>query len=236
MRLKLPGYHDWLSRCRDDGPRGGVGLFIRDSKDLSVFILHIFELLFVEIINKSSRNIIVGVVYRSNTEPHADLDIVQHPDKAYNQFMNLYVDAFNTSFPIIEIRYKTAYLKREPWFTSGLIELSKTKAKLFSKKLTLPSEHNIKKYKEFNILHKRLQRRMKATYYENVLEETKNKIKKTWNTLKRLIGKTNDKSILPNSFQINNKPINDRQEAFNNFFSNIGLQTSNNVPKANKKF
>ncbi len=162
MCLKLPGYHDWLSRCHDDGPRGGIGLFIRDSKDykiredLNVFILHIFESLFVEIIKKSSRNLIVGVVYRSDTEPHADLDIFQCPDKAHNEFMNLYIDAFNTSFPIIEIPCKTAYLKREPWCTSGLIELSKTKAKLLSKKLTLPSEHNINKYKEVNILHKRL--------------------------------------------------------------------------------
>ncbi len=30
-RLTLPGYHKLIARCRDDGPRGGVGLFIRDS-------------------------------------------------------------------------------------------------------------------------------------------------------------------------------------------------------------
>ncbi len=27
-RLSLPGYHDLIVRCRDDGPRGGVGLFM----------------------------------------------------------------------------------------------------------------------------------------------------------------------------------------------------------------
>ncbi len=75
MRLKLPGYHDLLSRCRDDGPRGGVGLFIRDSihfkvrEDISVFIPHVFD--------KPSKNIIVGVVYRPNSEPYADLDMFQ---------------------------------------------------------------------------------------------------------------------------------------------------------------
>ncbi len=161
------------------------------------------------------------------------------PNEAYNEFMNLYGDAFNTSFPIIETPNKPAYLKREPWFTTGLIESSKTKAKLFSKKLSIPSEHNIKKYKEFNILHKRLQRRMKATYYDNLLEENKNNIKKIWNTLNRLIGKTNNKSSFPVTFQINNTPVTDRQEAaeaFNNFFSKIGLQTSNNVPNVNTNF
>ncbi len=83
MRLKLPGYHELISRCRDDGPRGGVGFFIRDNinfkirDDLSVFTPHIFESVFIEIMNKSGKNTIVGVVYRPNTEPHADLDIFQ---------------------------------------------------------------------------------------------------------------------------------------------------------------
>ena len=27
MRLKLPGYHNLLSSCRDDSPRGGVGIY-----------------------------------------------------------------------------------------------------------------------------------------------------------------------------------------------------------------
>jgi len=384
MRLKLSGYQELISRCRDDGPRGGVGLFVRDGinfkirEDICVFLPHIFESLFIEIINESAKNTIVGVVYRPNTEPYADMDIFQSnmfdimsiisreeksctilgdmnvnllnftshskteqyleglfsngflpiivkptritvssatlldhiytnnitatghsgiiitdvadhfgtfyltrvninnnrtsnksrnrlfsekninifknklnqtefeivydtmcPNQAYNEFMNLYSDAFNTSFPIVDIKTKNKHMKREPWFTSGLLESSKTKAKLFSKKLSKPSEYNINKYKEFNILYKRIQRRTKATYYENILQENKHNIKKTWNILKRLIGKTNDKSGLPNTFQVNNTPINDRQEtseAFNNFFSKIGLQTSQNVPKVNKNF
>ena len=52
MRLKLPGYHNLLSSCRDDSPRGGVGIFIKDHinykirDDISVFITHIFESIF----------------------------------------------------------------------------------------------------------------------------------------------------------------------------------------------
>ncbi len=80
-RLCLPGYHELIARCRDDGPRGGVGLFMKDTlnykirEDISVFIPHIFESVFVEIINTKERNLIVGVIYRPNTEPRADLDI-----------------------------------------------------------------------------------------------------------------------------------------------------------------
>ena len=383
-RLKLPGYHELLSRCRDDSPRGGVGLFISDNinfkirEDLSVFIPHVFESLFIEIVNKSSKNTIVGVVYRPNTEPHADLDVFQSnmfdimsliaieqkscyilgdmnvnllkfgdhpkteyyleglfangflpiivkptritvssatlidhiysnnvtatghsgiiitdvsdhfgtfyithskdgnkppknknrkrifsennidtfkinlshtdfstifqtmcPDDAYNEFMKLYIDAFNISFPMVETRPKNKHMKQQPWITTGLIESSKTKAKLFSRKLSTPSDHNIKAYKDFNIIHKRLTRRMKASYYQNILEENKNNIKQTWNTIKRLIGKTNDKSGFPNSFKINNTRVTDRletAEAFNNFFSKIGMQTNKNVPNVNKNY
>ena len=47
MRLKLPGYHNLLSSCRDDSPRGGVGIFVKDNinykmrDDISVFIPHV---------------------------------------------------------------------------------------------------------------------------------------------------------------------------------------------------
>ena len=77
----MQGYHTIIGRNRDDGPRGGVGLFIKDNinfiirEDISVFIPHVIETIFIEIINDSKKNKIVGVIYRPNTEPLADLDI-----------------------------------------------------------------------------------------------------------------------------------------------------------------
>ena len=82
-RLNLPGFHNFIKRTRHDCKRGGIGLFVREDlhfkvrEDLSVFIPHIFESLFIEIITsvKSSANKIVGVIYRPNTHPRADIDI-----------------------------------------------------------------------------------------------------------------------------------------------------------------
>ena len=80
-RIFLPGYHSLITRCRDDGPRGGVGLFIKEGisykirNDISLFIPHVFESLFIEIISPSAKNTILGTIYRPNTEPKADLDI-----------------------------------------------------------------------------------------------------------------------------------------------------------------
>ena len=62
------------------GNRGGVGIFIKYSldycvrEDISVFIPHICETVFIEIKNDNGRNTIVGMMYRPNTEPHADID------------------------------------------------------------------------------------------------------------------------------------------------------------------
>ncbi len=58
--LVLPGYHDLLSRTRDDDTHGRVGLFIKDHlsyrmrNDLSVFISYVFESIFIEIIPDSN--------------------------------------------------------------------------------------------------------------------------------------------------------------------------------------
>ena len=81
-RLHLPGYHDLISRTRQNSNRGGVGLFIANNitffirEDLSAFIPHIYESLFIEFsTGNNKRNQIVGVIYRPNTQPYADMDI-----------------------------------------------------------------------------------------------------------------------------------------------------------------
>ena len=48
-RLSLPGYHNLISCCRKDDPRGGVGIFMKETlnyiirEDITVFIPHIFD-------------------------------------------------------------------------------------------------------------------------------------------------------------------------------------------------
>ena len=82
MRISLPGYHKLISRLRDDGPRGGVGICIKENlnyiirEDISVFIPHVFESAFIEIQSpKKNRNTVLGVINRPNSESRADIDI-----------------------------------------------------------------------------------------------------------------------------------------------------------------
>ena len=47
----IEGYHNIILKCRDDGPRGGVGMFIKSTlnykirEDISVFVPHICDTL-----------------------------------------------------------------------------------------------------------------------------------------------------------------------------------------------
>ena len=83
FNYSITGYHDILSNTRhdsDDG-HGGVGIYINENMsflkrdDLTIFIPHVIESLFVEVKINSKKSIIVGVIYRPNTQPHADMDL-----------------------------------------------------------------------------------------------------------------------------------------------------------------
>ena len=82
-QVRLPGYHPLKFRTRDDNDdnKRGVGLYIKDNiqfevrKDLSVFIPHVIETIFIEVEIPNKKNNIIGVIYRPNTQPRASLDI-----------------------------------------------------------------------------------------------------------------------------------------------------------------
>jgi hypothetical protein len=161
------------------------------------------------------------------------------PNEAYNEFLSLYKTAFDDSLPLSTKPAKYRKIKREPWFSAGLLVSSRKRRKLFSKKLNKPTESNILAFKKYNNLFNKLKRAMKITYFETAIEENKFNIKKTWTILRQVIGKLNDKSNYPSTFLINDTPIKDRShvaESFNNYFVKIGVQTSHNVPRANTGF
>lgn len=83
--FSLNGYYPIEFKTRNDtmGSRGGVGMYIKNNyqftqrKDLSIFIPHILESIFIEI-NINNKSVIIGTIYRPNTPPKADIDIFMH--------------------------------------------------------------------------------------------------------------------------------------------------------------
>ena len=80
---------------------------------------------------------------------------------------------------------------------------------------------------------------MNINYFKRQLEANKHNIKNTWQILRSAINKTNDKSNLPQTFNIDGNNVTNTfkiAESFNKFYANIGKGTSENVPKSNKHF
>ena len=79
----IEGYHDIESNTKGDtgDGHGGVALYIYETMsffrrdDLSIFIPHVIETIFFEIKVNETKSVIVGVTYRPNSFPHADIDL-----------------------------------------------------------------------------------------------------------------------------------------------------------------
>ena len=80
------------------------------------------------------------------------------PNEAFNAFIDKYKIAFNDAFPLRLIKVHRKYIRREVWFTPGLLASSRTrmcegcvlKSKLLKKKLQYPSSDNIGKLNKYN--------------------------------------------------------------------------------------
>ena len=101
--------------------------------------------------------------------------------------------------------------------STGLLTSSRTKSKLYKKKLSKPTPQNVQIYKQYLNIYNRTRRALKINYYSHILEQSKNNMKQMWSVLKQAIGKQNNKSSLPDKFNINNMEISDKLEIANDF-------------------
>jgi hypothetical protein len=183
-----------------------------------------------------------NIDYFNNLLTSTDFETVfkaKCPDMAYNAFMDHYMKAYDTAFPLKHVKIPKRYVKRLPWMTKGLIKSSTSKAKLLKKKLRKPTDHNINKYKTFCSIYNKLSRSSKATYFQEQIQLAKYNVKKTWSILRTAINQHNNQVPLPDHFKHNNNTLKDKRqivERFNNFFSNIGYDISENVPLSQHSF
>ena len=163
----------------------------------------------------------------------------EHPDIAYEQFMNIYADAYEEAFPLKTIKVRKKLIKQEPWVTKGLIISSINKDKLFRKKLNKPNDININNFTKYNKIFNKIKRAAKKMYYTNIFATYKTDSKQTWSILRQIINKSKKSNSLPSTFVIDNNKISNPQviaEEFNNFFSKIGQSVSDNVPNSQSHY
>ena len=133
--------------------------------------------------------------------------------------------AFDVSFPEVTVKRRPENINHSPWMSEGLLKSSKTKQKLFSKKLKNPTEINKQKFCVYNKLFNKIRRAAKKNFYRDKFSEHSKNIKKTWEVIREVIGKKKNRESLPDFFRDNGEiltDIVDIAEGFNSFYSSIG--------------
>ena len=117
-----------------------------------------------------------------------------------------------------------------PWITPQLLQSIRNKYLLYKSHKNGTITLNF--YKNYCSHVDKLVKRTKCNYYINVFSNFKNNIKKTWETLNKLNGKTTNKTSINNIIhedKILNEP-HDISEAFNSFFTNIASNLESKLP------
>jgi hypothetical protein len=110
-------------------------------------------------------------------------------DEAYEEFWNIYSDAYNRNFPLMRKRFNRNKHKINNFMTNGLLISRNTKKILHRTSISDPSAANIQKYKNFKTIYQRVIRGAKRLYFTSKLEANVGNPKKTWDTLNEILGK-----------------------------------------------
>ena len=139
-------------------------------------------------------------------------------DDAYTEFNNKLGDIIEYAAPQKSITIPSSLIIRDPWMTCGLIKYSKTLNKLHKRRLGKSKTDALHdKFITFRNVYNKLKKTAKQEHYKNLFQKHKYDIKKTWRVINSLIGRTNDKSTISNTFKINNKTVTDDQKISNEF-------------------
>ena len=84
------------------------------------------------------------------------------------------------------------------WINKGITKSSKEKQKLYENNLNNRNTENLGTYKTCKNIFETMKRKSKKNYYSEKILSFKGDVKKTWKTIKDLIGKAKmNKSTLP---------------------------------------
>ena len=151
--------------------------------------------------------------------------------KAFTEKVNMVLDKYA---PLVTKVVPSKYIIRDLWMTPGLLKSSFVLEKLYKKcigKDKDSTEHT--DYVSYRNRYNNLKRFAKKKYYSDRISEFRNNSKKLWSTLNELIGKKNDKSIISDTFIIDDKPVTDPNTISNEFckyYSSIGNTFASKIP------
>ena len=118
--------------------------------------------------------------------------------------------------------------------TPGILKSSKSKQKPYQKFLKNRNSVNKGNYETFARLFELIKQKSKKNYYHNLLITYENDMKRTWATIKEIIGsKKWSGTLFPKRLVVNDLECFDNKTTlvnFNNFFSEIGPKLASKIP------
>ena len=165
------------------------------------------------------------------------------PNEAYNIFLDTFMLLYDKYCPVQNIKLNTnrkdVTRMDKAWITSALKNSCRKKNllyKQFPKSKTFESEQRYKIYKNKLIS---ILRNVKVRYYEQLLEQNKTDIKKTWKILNTLTSRVRRKCNYPEEFKLNDIFIRGNQNIankFNEYFVNVGPSLAAKIPNCGRPF
>ena len=160
-------------------------------------------------------------------------------DTAYDTFLNVLNTGMNCFMPLKAITIKGKNVLNEKWITKSLLNCKNKSKKLFVKWKKSGKHCDEETYINYRNTLNRTKRHAKFMYYDNAFKETMNDSKKSWKLLNKLIGRTSDKSSIPDYIIANDKKIFNIKEMsnkFNHSFGGVGKAYAEKIPKPKKSF
>ena len=134
--------------------------------------------------------------------------LMSDPNISYNNLDQVFLKAKALHIPIKQVKFDKKKHKKSPWITKGILKSLDCRDKLYRsfKQCRVGTEvYNTLKTNlhTFKTILKRSISSAKKVYYNNVFNQYKFKIKKTWGTIKDILNKKNNTSASPDSLNIN---------------------------------
>ena len=147
-----------------------------------------------------------------------------NPNNNYNNFIELFLDKYNNSFPLISTYHKRR-IKDNPWCTKDIRKLIKKKCKMYKLYIKNPTSYRKNLYKKYRNEVTNKIKLAKKEYYKNKLNNANRNSKKTWDVINTALGKKCNKKTTIKCLKFNNKIIENKKEicnSLNTFFANVG--------------
>ena len=160
----------------------------------------------------------------------------KNTNNAYDTFLARYLEVFRECFPFEDEKPVKNEFKNV-WFNKKLQELNEIKERNFLKYAKNRDNEFLKrKYlKSKNEYNNKIKSRKKY-YYQNLFNEVKNNVKKTWNIINSILGRKKGKQLF--KLQVNGEEIKDEVKIaneFNSYFSNVAENLVEKIPSDIKR-